>query len=58
MGFLIANLEIIVAPIGGLFIGGIMFFVKSKNGENDLTQLYIKYKKHSDRVNKSTKTIF
>lgn len=58
MNFLIDNLEIIVAVVGGLSIGGIMFITKSKSGENDLTQIYIKYKKHTDNINKSSKTIF
>lgn len=58
MKFIIENLEIIVAVVGGLSIGGIMFVTKSKNGDNDLTPLYIKYKKHNDYINKSSKTIF
>lgn len=57
MEFVIDNLEIIVAAVGGISFGGIMLLTKSKSGENDLTQLYIKYKKHSDNVNKSAKTI-
>lgn len=58
MNFLINNLEIIVAAVGGLSIGGIMFITKNKSGENDLTQIYVKYKKHTDNINKSSKTIF
>lgn len=58
MDFIIDNLEIIVAVVGGISIGGIMLITKSKSGENDLTPLYIKYKKHNDYINKSTKTIF
>lgn len=52
------NLEIITALAGGVTIGGIMFFSKSKGNENDLTQLYMKHKKHTDNINKSSKTIF
>lgn len=58
MDFVIENLEIVVGAIGGISIAGIMFLTKTKGGENDLTQLYIKYKKHSDNINKSSKTIF
>lgn len=58
MEFLMNNLEIIVGVVGGLSIGGIMFITKSKGGENDLTHIYIKYKKHSDNINKSAKTMF
>lgn len=58
MSFLMNNLEIITALAGGVTIGGIMFFSKSKGNENDLTQLYMKHKKHTDNINKSSKTIF
>jgi len=58
MAFLIANLEIIAGVIGGFTIGGIAFVSKFKNGENDLTQIYVKHKKHNDNINKSTKTFF
>lgn len=58
MEFLIDNLEIIVGIVGGLSFGSIMLVTKSKSGENDLTQTYIKYKKYSDNVNKSAKTTF
>lgn len=58
MEFLIDNLEVIVAIVGGMSFGGVMFLTKAKSGENDLTQFYIKYKKRSDSANRSSKTIF
>lgn len=58
MEFLMNNLEIIVGIVGGLSMGGIMYATKSKSSENDLTQIYIKHKKHTDNINKSSKTIF
>lgn len=58
MNFLIDNLEIIVAVVGGLSIGGIMLGTKHKGSMNDLTPIYIKHKKHTDNINKSSKTIF
>lgn len=58
MDFIVNNLEIIVAVVGGLSIGGILFTHKTKGGENDLTRFYIKYKRHSDSISKSSKTIF
>lgn len=58
MEFLYNNLEVIVAIVGGFSIGGIVLMTKSKSGENDLTHLYIKYKKHTDNINKSAKTLF
>ena len=57
MEFLYNNLEIIVAVVGGLSMGGIMFVTKSKGGENDLTQFYIKYKRHTESINKSSKSV-
>jgi len=57
MDFLINNLELITVTAGGITIGGIIFFSKHKRVENDLTQIYVKYKKHSDNINKSAKTI-
>lgn len=56
--FIINNLELIVAVVGGLSIGGVLFTHKTKSGENDLTRFYIKYKRHSDSISKSSKTIF
>lgn len=58
MEFIMKNLEMIAGVVGGISIAGIMFISKSKGGENDLTQIYVKYKKHSDNINKSAKTIF
>ncbi len=57
MDFIIEHLEIIVGIVGGVAFGGIMLATNSKGGENDLTHLYIKYKKHSDNINKSSKTV-
>lgn len=58
MEFILDNLEIIVAVVGGLSIGAYMLTRKSGSRENDLTPLYIKYKRHSDSISKSTKSIF
>lgn len=58
MEFIMDNLEIVVAIVGGLSFGGVMFVSKYKSNENDLTQLYIKHKKHSDNINKSAKSTF
>ncbi len=56
--FLLDNLEMTVAAVGGI---GVVFFItkkKPRNTSNDLTQLYIKYKRHSDSISKTTKTLF
>lgn len=58
MDFLYNNLEMVVAIVGGVSIFGVLFFSKSKGTGNDLTYLYIKHKKHTDNINKSTKSIF
>lgn len=58
MEFVVDNLEVIVMIVGGAFFGSIMFITKAKSGENDLTQTYIKHKKYSDGINKSSKTMF
>lgn len=58
MEFIINNLEVIVSVTGGLLIGSIMFLFRFKGRDNDLTALYIKHKKHNERINKSTKTAF
>lgn len=58
MEFIIKNLEIITAVAGGLCTGGVIFLTKNKTRANDLTQLYIKHKKHNDNISKSSKTIF
>lgn len=58
MDFLIDNLEIIVTIAGGVTIAGIMYLKNTGSGENDLTQIYIRYKKHTDNINKSSKSMF
>lgn len=57
LAFFINNLEITVAILGGLSIGGFMFLKKNGTNENDLTPLYIKYKRYNERINKATKSI-
>lgn len=56
--FIIDNLELIVAISGGISVGLIMLIKNSSSNENDLTPLYIKYKRYNDNINKSTKSIF
>ena len=57
MEFIYDNLEIIVAVVGGLSMGGVMFISKGKSRDNDLTQIYIKHKKHTENINKSSKSV-
>lgn len=56
--FILDNLEIIIASAGG--IGAIYLFFKRNPHKmsNDLTPMYIKYKKHTDSINKATKSVF
>lgn len=56
--FIMENLELIMGLGGGLFIGGILFITKTKSVENDLTQIYVRHKKHTENINKSSKTMF
>ena len=58
MNFIYQHLEIMVAIAGGAFVFSMLFLKSSKSSSNDLTPLYIKYKKHTDNINKSSKSIF
>lgn len=57
IAFMIDNLETVVAVTGGIGVALFIFIGKSGSGENDLTPLYIKYKRHQDNLNRSTKSI-
>lgn len=50
------NLELIVAGSGGLAVIIYMLKKRNKDVSNDLTRLYIKYKRHTDKINKSAKS--
>lgn len=58
MEWVLKNLELIVAGCGGLGIAAYLTLRKKHIRDNDLTQLYIKHKKHTENVNKSAKGIF
>ena len=58
--FLFDNLEVIIGAVGGIGIAVYMVLGKNKhtNNENDLSHLYVRYKKHTDNISKSAKGMF
>lgn len=55
--WLMNNLEITVAILGGVSISGLMYLKRNHNTENDLTSFCIKYKRCNENINKAVKSV-